>query len=80
MCSGDHKIPCDPDSPLAAGRPTNGGGNPIPCFVVSCSRCEPVGGAGCALLGGLELKLSSTVFDIGFDRVKSFTRSNVKLI
>ena len=34
------------------------------------SPCVPVGGAGCALLGGLKLKLSLTVLWIGVDRVE----------
>lgn len=35
----------------------------------SCSPCVPVGGAGCALLGGLELRLNLTVVGIGVDRM-----------
>ena len=61
---------CDPDSPLAPGRPTNGGGTPIPCSVFSCSLFVPVGGAGCALLGEFELKMNLTVLGICVDRVE----------
>ena len=61
---------CGPDSPLAPVRPTKGEGTPIPCSVFSCSLCVPVGGEGCALLGGLELRLNLTVLGIGVDRVE----------
>ena len=36
----------------------------------SCSRCVPVGGAGCALVGGIELRLNLTKLGIGVDRVE----------
>ena len=36
----------------------------------SFSLFVPVGGAGCALLGGLELKLNLTVLGIGVDQVE----------
>ena len=48
-------------------------GTPIPCSVFACSPCLPVGGAGCALLGGLGMninKLNLTVLGKGVDRVK----------
>ena len=38
------------------------------CFF--CLPCVPVCGAGCALLGGLELKLILTVLGIGVDRME----------
>ena len=61
---------CDPDSLLAPVRPTKGEGTPIPCSVFSCSLCVPVGGEGCALLGGLELRLNLTVLGTGADRME----------
>ena len=42
----------------------------IPCSVFSCSLCVPVGGEGCALLGGLELRLNLTVLGTGADRME----------
>ena len=52
---------CVSNSPLAPGRPTNGGGTPISCAKLS-SPCVPVGWAGCTLLGGLESMLIRIVF------------------
>ena len=40
--------------------------------MASCSPRVLVGGAGCALLGGLELKLNLTVLGIGVDWVNFF--------
>ena len=67
--SGDHELLVTP-TPLATGRPTNGEGFPILSSVCSCSPCVPVGEAGCALLGDIELKLNLTVLEIGVDRVE----------
>ena len=50
-------------------RPTKGV-TPIPCYEFSCSRCEPIGEAGCAIFNGIELKLYLTVLGIGVDRVE----------
>ena len=41
----------------------------------SCSPCVPVGGAGCVLLGGLELKMNLTVLGIGIDRMEILHRA-----
>ena len=45
---------------------------PISRSVFSCSSCVPVGGAGFALLGGLELRLNLTVLGIGLIGWKCF--------
>ena len=36
----------------------------------SCSPCILVGWAGCAVLGGLELRINLTILGIGVDRVE----------
>ena len=54
----------DPNSPLAPGRPTNGGCTPI----TWCKLCSPyitVGGEGFILPGGLESMPNLTVVGIG---------------
>ena len=59
-----------PEYSPAPGRPTNRWSTPISCSVFSCITCVLVGGADCALLGGLMLRLNLTVIGIGVDRVE----------